>query len=352
MFRLKVDACDRLWFIDTGLIDITGAYSQVIPPRLFIIDLRTDRLIRAYTFNSSYTGADTIFGGNMVVDVTANTCNQAYAYIPDFGTYRMIVYSYATNDAWRIKHPYFYFDPFASPFNIDGELFLWTDGVFGGALSAIQNDGYRILYFTSLASNYQFAVSTRFLQDRSIATNITTLLQAYRFLGQRGPNMQTTAHALHERTGTLFYTLVNRNGIGCWNTVRNADNYSPETNFILATDDETMIFPNDIIFDTADNLWFLTDRLPVSNNRGLNANDINFRIFSAPVRQLIGNTVCDPEVSIVNRFDSSTSNMFPDKKIGSLQENFNTKSTNNKSTKMTTSKPVTKVPVKTSIRRP
>lgn len=362
VFRLKVDVCDRLWFVDTGLIDITGAYNQVIPPRLFIVDLRTDQLIRSFTFNSSYTSADTLFGGNIVVDVTADTCDQAYAYIPDFGGYRMVVYSYETNSAWRIKHPYFYFDPFASPFNIDGELFLWTDGVFGAALSPIQNDGFRTLYFTSLSSNYQFAVSTRVLRDRNIATNITTLLQAYRFLGQRGPNMQTTAHMLDERTGTLFYTLVNRNGMGCWNTVRYANNYSPDTNFILATDDEAMIFPNDIIFDEADNLWLLSDRLPVSNNRGLSANDVNFRLFSAPIGDLIRGTPCDPnDSSTITRFGDTPSE-FPDKKVGSLEANikaggstYGTSKGTKKNTTSTTSRPQTKAPshqIKPPSRRP
>lgn len=230
----------------------------------------------------------------MVVDVTADTCNQAFAYIPDFGGYRLVVYSYEQNQSWRIKHPYFYFDPFATPFYVGGLVFLWTDGVFGMGLSAIQSDNFRILYFTSISSTYQFSVSTRFLRDRNIATNTTTLLQGYQFLGNRGSNMQTTAHMLDERTGTLFYTLPNRNGIGCWNTIRFRNDFRPETNFILATDDVTMIFPNDIITDDANNLWLLSDRLPVSNIRGLTNAEVNHRLFMAPIDDLIQGTICEP----------------------------------------------------------
>lgn len=294
VFRLKVDACDRLWFVDTGLIDIIGASRQVIPPRLFIFDLRTDRLLRQYTFNSSDTSEGTLFGGNIVVDVAPNNCDQAFAYIPDFGAYRLVVYSLAENRSWRIRHPYFYFDPFATPFYVGGLTFLWVDGIFGASLSAAQSDGYRILYFTAISSNYLYSVNTRFLRDSTLATNTSVLLEAYRFLGTRGPNMQTTAHMLDERTGTLFYTLPNRNGIGCWNSVRNANNYTPQTNTILATDDVTMIFPNDIVLDDADNVWLLSDRLPVSNMGRISENEVNFRLFSARIPDAIRGTVCEP----------------------------------------------------------
>lgn len=293
VFRVKVDPCDRLWFVDTGIADLAGTTRQLTTPRLFIIDLRTDRVIRRFTLNSSLASADAVFGGNIEVDVTADTCDRAFAYLPDFGAYRLVVYSYEQNDAWRIKHPYFYFDPFASPFYIGGLTFLWTDGIFGVTLSPLQSDGFRIFYFTSISSNHQFAVSTRYLRDRNVATNTTVLLQAYRFLGTRGPNSQTTSHALDPRTGVLFYTLVNQNGIGCWNSIENANNYSPQTNFVLATDDVTMIFPNDIIFDESENIWLLTDRLPVSNVRGLSENEVNFRLFSAPIRDVIRGTVCE-----------------------------------------------------------
>lgn len=290
---MKVDACDRLWFVDTGIDNFAGTTQNLATARLFIIDLRTDRIIRRYQFETSVAPPESVMGGNIEVDVTADSCDRAFAYMPDFSAYRLVVYSYEQNTAWRIRHPYFYFDPFASPFYIGGLTFLWVDGIFGASLSSVQNDGFRILYFTSISTNYQFAVSTRYLRDRDIASNTTTLLQAYRFLGTRGPNMQSTAQMMHQPTGTLFYTLVNRNGIGCWNSYRFPNNYTPDTNFILATDDVTMIFNNDIIFDESDNLWLLSDRLPVSNIQGLRENEVNFRLFVAPVRDVIRGTVCE-----------------------------------------------------------
>lgn len=71
-----------------------------------------------------------------------NNCNDAYAYVPDLGGYGIVVYSWADNDSWRIKHNFFHFDPLKGNLYSGGVNFQWTDGVFALALSPLQNDGY------------------------------------------------------------------------------------------------------------------------------------------------------------------------------------------------------------------
>lgn len=60
-FRLKVDACDRLWVMDTGLADILGSPNQVSQPALVVFDLRTDQLLRRYEFKPSDLKEDSFF---------------------------------------------------------------------------------------------------------------------------------------------------------------------------------------------------------------------------------------------------------------------------------------------------
>lgn len=60
-FRIRVDECDRLWVMDTGLADILGSPKQIAPPALVIFDLNTDRLIKRYTFTQSDVKSDTFF---------------------------------------------------------------------------------------------------------------------------------------------------------------------------------------------------------------------------------------------------------------------------------------------------
>lgn len=48
-FRIRVDECDRLWVIDSGLADILGNPKQIAPPAIVLFDLNTDRFIKRYT---------------------------------------------------------------------------------------------------------------------------------------------------------------------------------------------------------------------------------------------------------------------------------------------------------------
>lgn len=47
-FRSWVDGCDRLWVMDTGVANITGARKAIAKPSLVIFDLKTDKLLRRY----------------------------------------------------------------------------------------------------------------------------------------------------------------------------------------------------------------------------------------------------------------------------------------------------------------
>lgn len=44
IIRVRVDACDRLWGVDTGVDDILGNNTVIRQPRIIIIDLKTDKV--------------------------------------------------------------------------------------------------------------------------------------------------------------------------------------------------------------------------------------------------------------------------------------------------------------------
>lgn len=76
-FRIRVDECDRLWVMDTGLADILGSPKQIAPPALVIFDLNTDQLIRRYTFTPSDSNANTFFANVVSISrclVITSTC--------------------------------------------------------------------------------------------------------------------------------------------------------------------------------------------------------------------------------------------------------------------------------------
>lgn len=134
-----------------------------------IIDLHTDRIIRKYPFKSEDLLPSSTLA-NLVVDVTPKTCDDAYAYLPDLSGYGLVVYSFKGNASWRVTHNYFYLEPTRGEFNVGGVNFQWNDGVFSLGMTDIQEDGFRTIYFHSMAGTRIYSVSTRILKDRALAT--------------------------------------------------------------------------------------------------------------------------------------------------------------------------------------
>lgn len=64
-FRIRVDECDRLWVMDSGLADILGSPKQWAPNSIAIFDLRTDKLIRRYVIPEDQVKEDS-FIANIV----------------------------------------------------------------------------------------------------------------------------------------------------------------------------------------------------------------------------------------------------------------------------------------------
>ncbi|XP_045473008.1 protein yellow [Harmonia axyridis] len=286
-FRVNVDACDRLWVMDTGLADIWGEAKQHSTPSILIYDLKTDKLLKRYVLQSTDLKEDSFFA-NIVVDVDPTKCEEAFAYIPDLGGYGVVVYSLADNDSWRIKHNFFHFDPLNGDFNVGGINFQWTDGVFGLALGKVQPNGYRTMYFHPLAGIREFSVSTEVLRNKTMATG-NNAYYAFKLEGNRGEKTQSSASDLDEKTNVLFLTQLNKDGVACWNVDKPLN---PENLGTVAQDSEGLIFTNDLKIDAERNLWILSDKMPTFLYKGLQPNETNYRIFKVKIDEAISGTPC------------------------------------------------------------
>lgn len=76
-----------------------------------------------------------------IVDVTADKCDQAFAYIPDISFNSLVVYSFVRNDGWRVKHNYFYAEPLKGMLTYAGLNWVWNDGIFSLALGPADKNG-------------------------------------------------------------------------------------------------------------------------------------------------------------------------------------------------------------------
>lgn len=287
VFRIWADSCDRLWVMDTGVADILGDTKVHSPPRILIYDLKTDKLLKSYAFKDGDTEQHSFFA-NIIVDSDPKECDKAFAYVPDLGGYGLVSYDFANDKSRRIKHNYFHFDPLAGNMVVGGVNFQWTDGLFSLALSKPMPDGFRTAYFHCLASTKEFSVNTRVLKNEDSSTDS---YYDFKLVGDRGADSQSSASYVHEDTGVMFYTQLQKNSVNCWNTNKPL---VQENLAEVASDNETMIFTNDLKVDREGNLWVLTDKLPVFIYRGLDEKEVNYRIFTATVNDAIKGTSCAP----------------------------------------------------------
>lgn len=285
MYRIKADACDRLWVLDTGTYGIGNTTTNPCPYAINVFDLHTNQRLRRYEFRAEDTNRDT-FIANIAVDL-GKSCDDAFAYFSDELGYGLIVYSWEQNKSWRFEHSYFMPDPLAGDFNIGGLNFQWgEEGIFGITLSPIQKSGYRTLFFNPLASNREFAVSTEILRNSSRTEDS---YHDFQVMEERGPKGHVTASFMDE-DGLMFFNMIDRNGVGCWNSEKP---YTAKNHALVDMDAERMIFPSDVKVDKDRNMWVISDRMPNFLLSNLDFKDINFRIFFAPVDVLIKGTVCE-----------------------------------------------------------
>ncbi|KAI4460333.1 protein yellow-related [Holotrichia oblita] len=287
VYRVTVDPCDRLWMVDTGIIEVPGNKTWLGRQKLVIIDLNTDEIIKTYYFKESDLTSKTTLA-LITVDVTESTCDDAYAYIPDFLSYSLVVYSLKNDDSWRIKHNYFHIEPTKGDFEIGGHKFQWSDGIFSGGLTNIQSSGYRNYIFHAMAGTHLYSVSTRVLRNKKLATR-SYHHDDFMVLGDRGNDWQTSASAFHPSSNVMFFALVNKHGVGCWN-INNL--FSQNSFVILKKDEAKMIYPADLKIYKND-IIILTNRMPVFVYSKLNYDEINFRVWIGNIYDVIRGTGCE-----------------------------------------------------------
>lgn len=287
VYRVAVDACDRLWMVDTGVIETLGNKQQISPQRIVIIDLNTDKIIKTYNFKDSDLTDATILAMT-VVDVTEDNCDDAYAYFPDLAGFGLVVYSLKKDDSWRVKHNYFFLEPQAGDFRIGGIPFQWNDGVFSVALTNTKSDGTRDVIFHAMAGTHLYSVSTKILKDEELASR-SYHGDDFVVLGNRGPGSQTSASDLHKGTSVLFLNLVNQNAVGCWN-IRKP--FHPNNFGIVQRNDSTMIYPADLKI-YKDDVIVLTNSMPIFLYSALDYDETNFRVWIRNVNEAVRGTVCD-----------------------------------------------------------
>lgn len=309
-FHIKVDRCNRLWALDTGIESQLDekAFKRILPARILIFDLRTDDFIRKYTLPEYIKFEGSIFS-NIAVD--DNDCEDTFAYVSDASTPpSLTVYSFKSNEAWQVKHNFFNIDPLAGNFSVLGVNFRTNDGLYGLALTEKKENGFPDLFFHSLTSHSEFNVSTSILRNKAINESSSPFYKDFNLIGNRDTNEQAGSSIYDVSNKVVFYTLPNMNEIACWKTDKN---YSVSNVF---TSHVKMVFPIDIKIDSKERIWVLSNNMQQFLNGQLNVErDTNFFVHFVPIKEAIKNTPCEPGFieNVVNKFNKA---LRPDGKGG------------------------------------
>lgn len=132
------------------------------------------------------------------------------------------------------------------------------------------------------------------LKNESFVTSRNSY-HAFSVLGDRGPKSQASASFYDEKTDVIFYTQVNRNAVGCWNTKMP---FTVENQGIVDSDSEKLIFPNDLKVDRDGTLYVLSDRMSLFQYASL-PYDYNYRILTGKTSDLIVGTPCEGSGNVI-----------------------------------------------------
>ena len=162
VYRMVIDECNRLWVIDSGIINALTNLQQLCPPKLVAFDLTTDQQILTFPFPPEQVLQGSLHT-NLVVDIRNNECNRAFVYVMDVWRNGLLVFDMARGISWRTTNYLYNPDPFASDYTYKGLNFQWTDGIFGSTLSPLNKPaGDRVLFYHPMSSFNVSDITSKF----------------------------------------------------------------------------------------------------------------------------------------------------------------------------------------------
>ncbi|CAK9802743.1 Major royal jelly protein 2 [Anthophora plagiata] len=287
VYRVAIDRCDRLWVLDNGVIDDT----HTCPAQLLIFDLNTSNLLKRVKIPDNIARNSTTGKGLLITPVVQTfgpNCRHTNVFMADVDGYALIVYDGLS--LRRFTSRSLVYDPKATTYTIEGESFELQDGPVGMALSTCTG----MLYLSPMSSHNLVAVNS---QAITLPESGIAQFKSYNDI----LTTQASAKAI-SKTGTLFFGLVNDTSIGCWNEFKPLTRNNID---IAAKNRTTLQFVSGLkIKDTEEGeiLLAFTNRYQKIATGSLDMTEVNFRILSGRVKNLLEGTKCQPRNPSYPRF--------------------------------------------------
>lgn len=247
---LVIDKCDRLWFIDTGVLDYYDNANQrqtpaitVQRPAIWVVDIRKKDLFlihQRFELNDRVVPTPAGLRGFAVDVPGACSGTSGVAYIANAIDNRMVVYDMDRQSAW------FFEDSSMTPshgppsrLNFGEDQINIKLGITDVAIGFRDDQKGRSVYYVPYSSNDLYVISTEHLKYSDYVKPVSN---EFNLIGNRGSDSQTESIVFDPRNGILFYAEVQTKSIKCWNVRKSLRNSSTGTIY----QDERLNYPADL----------------------------------------------------------------------------------------------------------
>nr|AAR83083.1 major royal jelly protein MRJP2 [Apis cerana cerana] len=325
-FKIAIDKFDRLWVLDSGLINRT---EPICAPKLHVFDLKNTKHLKQIEIpHDIAVNATTGKGGLVSLVVQAMDPMNTLVYIADHKGDALIVYQNSDDSFHRMTSNTFDYDPRYAKMTINGESFTLKNGICGMALSPVTNN----LYYSPLASHGLYYVNTEPFMKSQFGDNNNVQYEG----SQDTLNTQSLAKAV-SKDGVLFVGLVGNSALGCLNEHQPLQRENLE---LVAQNEKTLqmiagmkikeelphfVGSNKPVKD--EYMLVLSNKMQKIVNNDFNFNDVNFRILGANVKELMRNTHC---ANFNNKNNQKNNNQKNNNQNNNNQKNNNQKNNNQK----------------------
>ncbi|CAG9812798.1 unnamed protein product [Phaedon cochleariae] len=274
VYRMRIDSCNRLWVLDSGVMTSLDDFTRVCQPKLVVFDLFSDQIIRTVYLPNGVLRPSSLLTNLVVDESIQGRCDSSFVYMSDTAAPGLVVYDGIRDQAWRFTHPTMFPDPNFSDYVIDGESFTLMDGVVG----LTHSPKLGVVYFQPLATDRIFSISTTTLtkgppgEFEKLPINL---------VGKKSSQgLGLTLNLLDE---TVYFSPLAETSVASWNPLTNKQK-------LLAYDPERLQFPAELRWRSDGALWLLSTRFQKFFLRTVSPNEVNLRVIRIfPSRHAVSN---------------------------------------------------------------
>ncbi|XP_074031974.1 yellow-e isoform X1 [Leptinotarsa decemlineata] len=263
VYRMRIDSCNRLWVLDSGVMTSIDDFTRVCQPKLVVFDLFSDIVVRTIILPEGVLRPASLLTNLVVDESVQGRCDSSFVYMTDTAAPGLVVYDGVRDQAWRLSHPTMFPDPNFSDYNIGGESFTLMDGIIG----ITHSPKLATVYFQPLATDRIFSIPTTTLTKGPPGEFEKLPIS---FVGRK--SSQGVALTLNLVDETLYFSPTAETSVASWNPLTNQQK-------LLAYDPEKLQFLAELRWKSDGTLWILSTRFQKFFLRTVSPLEINLRVI-------------------------------------------------------------------------